>query len=175
MADRAKEKLGELKEKGQGSASAENCPHWPWQVIIAATCVACIVASSLFWWYVAIAVGKGNIAGIVCFLVSGVLMVIFPIFGIHAAWRKSDWLLFFFGILMSIMFVIHMVVILLATISLGDCERDSVLTDTVCEVNQFVYYAHVFAVLIISLLASVFAFILRRIIKAQLESAYNYY
>ena len=58
---------------------------------------------------------------------------------------------------MGIMFMMEMVQILIATVAFADCNRNSILSNTLCQVNQYVYYIHTFAVLIVSVRPNYFS------------------
>merc|ERR1712000_490518 len=105
---------------------------------------------------------------------SGLTLVVFGIIGIAVALVKSERGLLFFGGAMGIMFGFQMVQIIIATVALANCDRDSLLT-ALCETNQFLYYIHVFIVLIVCLLLCIFSFILRKILISAHEDEDNYY
>merc|ERR1711977_231504 len=86
--------------------------------------------------------------GIILYIISGLTLVVFGIIGIIVALVKSERGLLFFGGAMGIMFGFQMVQIIIATVALANCDRDSLLT-ALCETNQFLYYIHVFIVLIV--------------------------
>merc|ERR1712130_913950 len=121
------------------------CPTIPWQIFI-----------------------------IILYIISGLTLVVFGIIGIAVALVKSERGLLFFGGAMGIMFGFQMVQIIIATVALANCDRDSLLT-ALCETNQFLYYIHVFIVLIVCLLLCVLSFILRKILISAHEDEDNYY
>merc|ERR1712137_1185473 len=125
------------------------CPHIPWQIIIVILSIILILCSSLFWYYLYLSVDPCcSIAGIILYIISGLCLVIFGLIGIIVALRKSERGLLFFGGAMGIMFCFQMIQIIIATVALANCDRDSLLT-ALCETNQFLYYIHVFIVLIV--------------------------
>eukprot|EP01095_Lingulamoeba_sp_RSL-Kostka_P013140 TRINITY_DN5367_c0_g1_i1.p1 TRINITY_DN5367_c0_g1~~TRINITY_DN5367_c0_g1_i1.p1 ORF type:complete len:154 (-),score=20.99 TRINITY_DN5367_c0_g1_i1:170-631(-) len=151
------------------------CPHLPWQILIIVLSIVLILCSSLFWYYLVLSIQEVNIAGIILYTISGLSLVIFGLIGIFVAIRKGQRLLLFFGGAMGIMFMFQMVQIMIATVALANCDKDSLLTNVICDVNQFLYYGHVFIVLVVSLLLCVFSLILRKIVKAAYEDEDNYY
>ena len=74
--------------------------------------------------------------------------MIFGIIGILVALRKSERGLLFFGGAMGIMFGFQMIQIIIATVALANCDRESILS-SICDTSQWLYYIHVFLVLII--------------------------
>merc|ERR1712137_1026213 len=125
------------------------CPHIPWQIIIVILSIIIILCSSLFWYYLYLSVDPCcSILGIILYIISGLCLVIFGLIGIVVAIRKSERGLLFFGGAMGIMFCFQMIQIIIATVALANCDRDSLLT-ALCETNQFLYYIHVFIVLIV--------------------------
>mmetsp|Transcript_127121 Transcript_127121/g.189573 ORF Transcript_127121/g.189573 Transcript_127121/m.189573 type:complete len:154 (+) Transcript_127121:49-510(+) len=151
------------------------CPQIPWQIIIIVLSIILILCSSLFWYYLYLSVEPCcSIAGIILYIISGLCLVIFGIIGIIVAIRKTERGLLFFGGAMGIMFGFQMVQIIIATVALANCDRDSLLT-ALCETNQFLYYIHVFIVLIVCLLLCIFSFILRKILISSHEDEDNYY
>merc|ERR1712063_242442 len=134
-----------------------------------------ILCSSLFWYYLYLSVDPCcSILGIILYIISGLCLVIFGLIGIVVAIRKSERGLLFFGGAMGIMFCFQMIQIIIATVALANCDRDSLLT-ALCETNQFLYYIHVFIVLIVCLLLCIFSFILRKILISSHEDEDNYY
>merc|ERR1711976_326435 len=152
------------------------CPHIPWQIIIIVLSIILILCSSLFWYYLYLSIVSDpiSISGIILYIISGLCLVIFGIIGILVALRKSERGLLFFGGAMGIMFGFQMIQIIIATVALANCDRDSLLT-ALCETNQFLYYIHVFIVLIVCLLLCVLSFILRKILISAHEDEDNYY
>merc|ERR1712063_227799 len=113
------------------------CPTIPWQIFIIILSVILILCSSLFWYYLYLSVDPCcSIAGIILYIISGLCLVIFGLIGIIVALRKSERGLLFFGGAMGIMFGFQMIQIIIATVALANCDRESILS-SICETNQF--------------------------------------
>merc|ERR1712137_28112 len=154
------------------------CPHIPWQIIIVILSIIIILCSSLFWYYLYLSVDPCcSILGIILYIISGLCLVIFGLIGIVVAIRKSERGLLFFGGAMGIMFCFQMIQIIIATVALANCGRDDTSSplDALCETNVFLYYIHVFIVLIVCLLLCIFSFILRKILISAHKEDDNYY
>merc|ERR1712100_774792 len=115
------------------------CPHIPWQIIIIFLSIALILCSSLFWYYLYLSCVSDpiSIAGIILYVISGTCLVIFGIIGILVALRKSERGLLFFGGAMGIMFGFQMIQIIIATVALANCDRESILSSTVIPINGY--------------------------------------
>eukprot|EP00011_Vannellida_sp_DIVA3-517-6-12_P012168 CAMPEP_0114618606 /NCGR_PEP_ID=MMETSP0168-20121206/7786_1 /TAXON_ID=95228 ORGANISM="Vannella sp., Strain DIVA3 517/6/12" /NCGR_SAMPLE_ID=MMETSP0168 /ASSEMBLY_ACC=CAM_ASM_000044 /LENGTH=153 /DNA_ID=CAMNT_0001829751 /DNA_START=26 /DNA_END=487 /DNA_ORIENTATION=+ len=151
------------------------CPQIPWQIMIIVLSIILILCSSLFWYYLYLSTEGPEWAGIVIYTISGVTLVLFGLIGIIIGWRKSERGLLFFGGAMGVMFAFQMVQIMIATVTLANCGGGSILQDTLCDVNQYLYYAHTFIVLVVALLLCIISLILRKIVKAAVEDEDNYY
>eukprot|EP01096_Ripella_sp_DP13-Kostka_P012770 TRINITY_DN539_c0_g1_i5.p2 TRINITY_DN539_c0_g1~~TRINITY_DN539_c0_g1_i5.p2 ORF type:complete len:157 (+),score=40.83 TRINITY_DN539_c0_g1_i5:123-593(+) len=154
------------------------CPQFPYQIAIIILSICLIFCSSLFWWYFAESIDPCcNIAGIILFIGSGVMLVLLGLFGIFVGCRKGTRFLFLNAFLMAFFFLWQMIQLLIATIAYANCDRESPLKSVMCDgdINQYLYYAHVFITLIVCMLSCVFSMLLRRIIRASLEDEDNYY
>mmetsp|Transcript_17447 Transcript_17447/g.44455 ORF Transcript_17447/g.44455 Transcript_17447/m.44455 type:complete len:155 (+) Transcript_17447:67-531(+) len=139
------------------------------------TIVACILLMSLtgpYWYY--IAMEPTVVQNVVIFGISGLIIFIMGIVGIFAALKKSKPILLWFFLVMVLMCVFTIAQLTLAMIAYSKCGSNSFF-DFLCSSNEFVYFAHAFATIIITAICAVCSFLLRWRIVKQEQDPDNYY
>jgi len=141
-------------------------------------CIFLILLSAWYWYYLALGASNGDIAAIIIYIISGILLVLFGLLGILATIKSYETLLLYHNIVMITMLIIGIIQIILAGISLNNCTSASNPFQFICSLknnnDELQFWLPSITIMIGNILALIFGCILRKQIKGEEEDA-NYY
>jgi len=141
-------------------------------------CILLICLSAWYWYYLALGAASGDIAAIILYIISGLLLVLFGILGIVATIKSYETLLLYHNIVMITMLIVGILEIILAGVSLRNCTSASNPFQFICTLNNnndtLQFWLPSATIMIGNILALIFGCMLRKMIKGEEEDA-NYY
>jgi len=141
-------------------------------------CILLILLSGWYWYYLGLGAASGDIAAIILYIISGLLLVLFGILGIVATIKSYETLLLYHNIVMIAMLIVGILEIILAGVSLRNCTSPSNPFQFICTLNNsndtLQFWLPSATIMIGNILALIFGCILRKMIKGEEEDA-NYY
>jgi len=142
-------------------------------VLLIISCIVLMCATGPYWYYIAVNSSSG--VNDAFFVISAVTLLILGTLGIVGALKKHKGILLYFGLIMLVMVMFTMAQVVLTFIALSNCADKSSFFSFMCNINEIVYFAHSTVIIIVALVCSVLAFMLRWRLKKIEEDPDNYY
>eukprot|EP01100_Stratorugosa_tubuloviscum_P001446 TRINITY_DN1320_c1_g4_i1.p1 TRINITY_DN1320_c1_g4~~TRINITY_DN1320_c1_g4_i1.p1 ORF type:complete len:164 (+),score=55.72 TRINITY_DN1320_c1_g4_i1:264-755(+) len=144
-----------------------------WTVLLVVVCVCLMLATGPYYYY--ISVDPSSAVNVSFFTISAAFLILVAILGIVGAMKKHKGILLYFGFLMIVMVGFTIAQISLTMIALTNCLNPDSFFSFMCEINKIVYFAHSTIIVIVALISSACAFLLRWRLKKQEEDPDNKY
>jgi len=149
------------------------CDILVWTILTVASSIGLLLATAPYWYYIAI--NPDEPLNLAFFIISAVTLIILCFLGIYGAIKKNKAVLLYFAIIMLVMITVTFTQITLTLIALSNCNDSGSPFHFMCDINEIVYFAHSTVVVLIGLMCSVCAFLLRHRLRKQEQDPDNVY
>jgi len=147
-------------------------------IITIIICILLFGISGWYWWYLFLALEAPDYAALVLYAISGVLLILMAILGIVAVIKSYENLICYFGVVMIVMCVFSMIQVGLTIWSSKTCNNKSNPFTFICKLENndavLQYWIPTGSIIVITLLAFIFAMILRRMWRQEEEEEIYY-
>jgi len=144
-----------------------------WTILTVVACVVLFLATGPYYYYLSVAPDVAQDTAI--FIVSAATVMVLSILGIYGALKKKKGVLLYFALIMMVMLSFTAVQIALTFVALSNCADTSQFFHFMCNVEQAVFFAHSTIIIIVAIMCSVSAYLLRRRLQKQEEDPDNKY
>jgi len=149
------------------------CDVFIWIVLEVISCLVLICATGPYWYYIGAQPSDG--VNVAFFVISACTILILCTLGIIGALKKSKGILLYFGLIMIVMVLFTLAQVTLTLIALSNCSDSGSFFHFMCQINEIVYFAHSTVIVIVALVCSICAFILRWRLQLVESDPDNYY
>jgi len=140
-------------------------------------CILLFLLSGWYWWYLFLALDAPDYAALVLYAISGLLLIIMSILGIVAVAKNYENLMCYFGVVMLVMCIFSLIQVALTVWAYKTCDNKSNPFSFICRLDNdafLQYWLPTGSVIVVTLLAFIFAMVLRKIYLREEEDEIYY-